>query len=567
MKAKSKVEKNLITGLLWVTLILNGGFFDESVAAIGALITVGLFWMLLKGETFLVRDKRIVFFVPTAVFVISMVVSFWSIDYIDNFMGAMRIGIICLWMWLLRCRKSTEVSDAKNAIPWMGGIIVLLSIACYYIPLLKPYFWENTRMCGAFQYANTTALLLALGILQVINEWKENPERKIQWHYIVLVIALMFGLLLTGSRSVLLLLIVWGIVYAVKTPEFRKIFLLGVVLVLLTGGLYTVITGNIGNVGRIFTIFSSNSTMWGRILYARDAVLLLTRKFYGLGRMGYYYSQGTFQSGVYDVRFVHNDFLQIALDYGVIALGLLLYFLIWQLLRGKQSLSDKGMILFICVASAMDFHCQYLYIVMVLCMFFDYGNCEKEKKKQLRENYILFPVFIVLFIYISIATACCRSGKPEITLSMLPDYTSAQEKCIFSDLRSQKVYELSNRLIQKNTYDVAAYIARGSFYASRLSVPQCIEDLDRMLELKPYRTDYYQQYELLLQDMKMQIESNVGDFEEKDQYLQMIQERIEELPLQLKEVEKRTSFLAYKIKDKPVFYYESGKNADIMVEH
>lgn len=564
VKLEDKGKKYLVTGLLWAALILNGGFFDESVAAIGVLITTGLFWMLLKGETFFTRDKRIVFLMPTAILMISVVVSCWSIDYIDNFLGVMRIGIVCLWMWLLRCQRKTEVSDAKNAIPWMGGVVVLFSIACYYIPALKPYFWENSRMSGTFQYANTNALFLALGILQVIYQWKEISERKKQWYYTVLLTLLIFGLLLTGSRSVLLLLLIWGILYAVRKPEFRKFFLLVTMLMLLTGGLYTVITGDTGNIGRIYTIFTSNSTLWGRLLYARDALLLLVRKFYGLGRMGYFYSQGTFQSGVYHVRFVHNDFLQLALDYGVIALGLLMFFLVWQLLRGKQGMPDKGMLLFICAASVMDFHCQYLYIVMVLCLFLDYGDCEREKRKHLRENYILFPIFMILFIYTSIATACCRMGKPEITLSMIPDYTPAQEKCILSNYGSRETYELLNRLIRKNPYDITAYMTRGFFYASQLCVPQCIEDLNRMLELDPYRTEYYYQYEVLLQNLKMQIELNMEDSELKDQYGILVQKRIDDLPHQLKKVEERTSSLAYKIKDKPIFDYESTMDTGIV---
>lgn len=555
MRAEKGIQLMTLSGIMCAALIMNGGFFDYSVAFIGALIAICLFVMLIKGEAFLRRDQRRVFLIPTFIMCMAALVSFWSIDYMENLMGVMRLGVVCLWMWLIRCKKQEEICFAQKSIPMLGCGMVLISLLVFYIPDLRPHFWENSRMSGFFQYANTNGLFLAIGIIILIRSWKEQKENILKIFQLLL---LLVGLLLTGSRSVLILLVVWGVWYAVRTVEFRKPFLVTIVLAGVLGGLFVTFTGNTKNIGRVFTIFKSSSTLWGRLLYDRDALLLLVKKFYGLGRMGYYYSQGTFQSGVYHIKFVHNDFLQIALDYGVIVLLMLLFFIGWQILRGKQCRRDKEILLFLCAASLVDFHCQYLSILMMAALFLDYGECSREKKAQLRENYIILPVVFLVFVYIGIATGCSKMGNQDAALSMFPNYTFAQEKKIVSCMGTPEAYELATELIGKNPYNITAYIARGSFYASQLQVQECIANLDRMLELDPYNVEYYRQYEELLKNVQMQIDAVSdlpGNQKLAEQDTVLIQERIGTLPGQLEGMRERTSLLAYKIKDKPVFSY------------
>jgi len=538
--------------IMCVALAAMGGLFDSTVAFIGALIAISLFVMLMKGETFLKRDSRKVFLIPLGILAVAVVVSFWAVDYMHNLMGVLRLGVVCLWMWLVRCREDKERAFAKGILPLLGCIDVVISAFSLCIPSLKGWFWENERLSGFFQYANTNALFLAVGILILVYGWKEGKKKIFS---MVQLVILLIGFLMTGSRSVLLVLAGWGIWYAIKTAEFRKPFLLGTGLFLVLGGVFVAITGNTQNIGRIFTIFTSNSTLWGRALYYRDALILLSKKFYGLGRMGYYYSQGTFQSGVYHIKFVHNDFLQLALDYGVIALVLLVLFLGWQLVRGKQNRTDKCLLLFICVASVVDFHCQYLLVLMMACLFLDYGDGSREKKSQLKENYFILPVLIMVFLYIGIGTGAERMGNPNLALSMIPGYTTAQEKIILGYMGTIESYEEATRLIDKNPYNITAYIVRGSFLASQLQVEPCIADLDRMLKLDPYNVEYYKQYETLLQNMCTEGELFLEEEEKK-----MLQDRMESLPKELEEMETRTSSLAYKIKDKPIFSYEAQSN-------
>lgn len=551
-KIRRNADKQKISVILGLSLLLCGGFFDVSVAAIGVIITAFLFGMLLRGKTFYQVDKRIVFKIPVAILWLSLLVSFWSIDYMENLMGVMRIGVVCLWIWMVRCNRE-EIDHAQRSIPFYGCIMVLLSLPAYVIPSFRALFWENSRMSGFFQYANTSALFLAMGLVLLIYRWREYEKNLWKILQLCLLIA---GLLLTGSRSILLLVLAWGIYYAFRTKEFRKPFLFAIALFVALSGLYVAILGNTSNVGRIFSIFSSNSTFWGRLLYAWDAIKLLTQKFYGLGRMGYYYTQGTFQSGVYHIRFVHNDFLQIALDYGVIALVLLVVFLGWQLLCGKQRKQSKELLCILCLASLVDFHCQYVTMMMIGALFLDYGECLKEPRKELRENHIILPIFCIAFLYIAIATGFSKIGKQDMALSLLPDYTNAQEQKMLQSMGMPEGYAIAEKLMKRNPYNINATIVMSYYYASQNRVRECVECLDQMLVLDPYNVEYYKQYDQLLQNIQLKLVELAKEEKSYEEDLSFIQARRDALPEQLAALAQRTSFLAYKIKDEPIFVYK-----------
>lgn len=549
MSVKKINNISLLGICMVIALCMDGGFFDSSVAIIGLFIAGSILVLMKKGVNFYGRDKRNIFAIPLVLLGIAGVVSFWAIDYMENLMGVMRLAVICLWMYFVQNQANEERVAVKKMIPLMGCASIGMSMLSFLITDLQPYFLENSRISGFFQYANTNALLFAIGIMILIYQLKEQEK---PFYSILQIVVLLAGVFWSGSRSVLLLLMIWGVWYAIRTAEFRKPFFIGSITALLLGAAYVVITGSTANIGRIFTIFTNSSTLWGRLLYYRDAILLLSKKFLGLGRLGYYYSQGTFQSGVYDIKYVHNDFLQLALDYGVIALALVLLFVGWQIIKGKQSQTDKELLVFIGVASLVDFHCQYLFIVMLACLLLDYGDCVKEKKKLTKEKSIVMSGLFIAFLYIGIATGSNRYGNYDLALSMLPNYTPAEENRLLVSMGTEESCVWATELLEKNPYNITAYTVRGAYYGSVLRIRECISDLDQMLELAPYSIDNYRQYEGLLKNMK----EAILEMGEEGEALELIQSRIDSLPAQLESMEERTSSLAYKINDLPVFSYK-----------
>ena len=269
---EKKKQTRIILFCLIVAHFVTCGFFDPGVAVTGIVIIGVLIYMTKKGEVLYQKDAGKIFLIPLILLGLATVVSLWAVDYMDNMMGVMRIAIICLWMYLLRSRSKEEREEAKNKIPLLGCMSIGISFASFLIPGMEALFWENSRLAGFFQYANTNGLFYALGILIIAYRIREQKKKR---YDILQAILLMTGLLLSGSRSVLLILLLWGLWYAIREKKFRKPFFIGSGAALLVGGSYASFTGNTENIGRIFTLFTSNSTMWGRLLYYRQRVQTL----------------------------------------------------------------------------------------------------------------------------------------------------------------------------------------------------------------------------------------------------------------------------------------------------
>ena len=90
--------------------------------------------------------------------------------------------------------------------------------------------------------------------------------------------------------------------------------------------LISIAGGNLYGMSRFLKLGINASTLQGRLLYWEDAIKMLAKRPAGLGYMGYFYFQQAEQTGVYSVRFVHNEWIQWVLDYGIFAgIGLVMY--------------------------------------------------------------------------------------------------------------------------------------------------------------------------------------------------------------------------------------------------
>ncbi|MFI3325788.1 MAG: O-antigen ligase family protein [Clostridia bacterium] len=267
-------------------------------------------------------------------------------------------------------------------------LIVISYLFKLYQPLFN-FFSVNGNITGFFQYPNTFALFLLLGIIVIVNNISEDKiKSKTTIFNCIKFIILLFGIIETGSRTIFILLIALFII-SIFIKDFRKTSVLFLILGAVLGTISFVILLCIGNTeffSRIASISIFESTFIGRILYMKDAVIPILTNPLGLGYMGYRYIEGAIQTGVYDVTYVHNDFLQMFLDGGYIA-GISLIVLVVKSLKDKSlDVLPKMIILFISLSCMLDFHLQYMSIFFILLICFRYNvhklpTNSKEKSK------------------------------------------------------------------------------------------------------------------------------------------------------------------------------------------
>ncbi len=514
---------NSSTAIYAAAVILIGGFFDWCVALLGAALALVIFVRARKSKIVMPSLKSIQL-LPMAVVVISAIVTFWSVDRLQNIMGVIRL--IALLLWMILC-LNTDEADRKNTIatiPAIGAAMVAVSIVAYTMAGLRPYFWENSRLSGIFQYANTAALFWAVGVIVLL----QNIRKKWQWY--VQLFLLLIGILLTGSRSVLLILTIWAIYKSISDRKLRRPILIVIGLLLAVSGIIFAITGSTANISRVF---AGSSTIWGRLLYYRDGLDMLLHNPQGLGYMGYLYSQGLYATGVYSVRYVHNDLLQVGIDYGMAAMLLVVVYLVWQFAKGRQDAWKKEILAVIIAACLVDFSAQYLSItfVAVLCMDLESGTVDSNSKL----TNVGMVLLMALFSYLIIATATAKYGNPRTSIAMLPGNVSSRMQIISHTNDANCAYELSSEVIKINPRVRDAYVFRAYVDTMQRDIDALKSDMDMAIMLAPYDVSVYQVYESLLMDVGADAS------------------QLARLHDRLAAMEDRTSRLAYRISDKPVF--------------
>lgn len=137
-------------------------------------------------------------------------------------------------------------------------------------------------------------------------------------------------------------------------------------------------------------MFRYSSTWKGRILYDLDALKMIAKYPFGMGYHGYAYVQGRMQTGVYKTLFVHNDWLQAALDLGILPAVLFAAVMLRQLLKGSQSSMQKQILLLIMLHMLVDFDLQFAAIGLLGLLCLDYGKAEGSLKKKTKSKTVFF---------------------------------------------------------------------------------------------------------------------------------------------------------------------------------
>ena len=526
---KSKLGYTIVVMLF--TFCIYGGFYEWGIAAAALLIIAGI----------ICSNQKYSFQVPLfplIILCIAILTTIWSIDYTENLLGIIRISAVVWWIIYCSALNKREKKIAIASIPYMGIAMTICGFFTLLFDSIYPLFWSAQRFGGFFQYANTCALFLLIGIIVLAEQMQAQLAKGKNWYRYIGFVILLVGLLATGSRSIMILFLLWGLTKGKKAAA-------GILLLGAGAYCYLLITGNQQNIARIFTLLTSNSTIYGRLLYYLDALDIIKAHPFGLGYMGYYYIQHSVQRGVYTVRFVHNDFLQAGLDYGVAVMLIFTVYLIGQICKGKQTRLQKELLLIIGIASAADFHLQYFIIEIIgaLCLDLDYG-IKWINKEVFLSKILKFALGVAASVYLLAAVPLLLDylGDSYLALQCFPHYTRALEHELAAAQEPHVAVYYADKILTHNQYVAAAWDAKAYDAAEAGDFQNAICYKDNVIELERYNVEEYKRYDMMLKDMIMQSEE-----------LDYITKKRVELPKQLEILKEQTRDIAYKIRDKPVF--------------
>ena len=414
MKTKNK-EKSLITLICAVCLCLCGGIYDFTMAIYGCIFAIGIIIVISQKRKILL-PANITGIGLVLILVCSLISVFIAVDHGIAFIGFLRCLVI-VEFWLLWCNISKQKRESVwDILPDLLALITLASIVLYFIPAERKYLYSAKRLGGVLQYSNTYAVLLLVGFIVLI--YREE-KKKIDYMEGIILIA---GILMTGSRSVFVLMLVSICFLLLKKKIPLKYFGIGI-----TGAVAVLIILQLLmnlDIARLLKMTINSSTLNGRILYWYDGIRQLVKNPFGLGYMGYFFKQPEFQTGNYVTRYVHNDFLQMGLDNGIISLIVFVVIVLGGAFSKNICCRNRLVLIVLALHSFFDFDLQYGFMLCILLMTLDTESkkvCECKKAY----GYGVASVMMAISVYFSLALGFEYFGKSQAALTLYPADTFA----------------------------------------------------------------------------------------------------------------------------------------------
>lgn len=505
------MENKIMTGIVIALPFCFGGFYIWTICLCGILLCVILcrnIWE--KKKIVISMDCSFLALGLIGIFHIGTMV--YGIDKGMSLIGAIRYLAIPLLALLLLQMEKEKKQELLKMIPDIAAIMTIVSVVCYASPL-KKYFFQGSRLGGFFQYSNTFALFLLLGMILLVYE---NCWGKKQ---IVELLILIAGIFLTGSKGIFLFLFFHAVYFFIKEKSWRKqiiaLFIISIFIAVIT----VVITGNHQNFSRFLLLAGKNRTMWKRLLYDLDGLKMLKGHPLGLGYMGFYYLQPSMQVVKYSTKFVHNDILQMGLDAGVVSMFLLIAIFAKQIFAKDNNKLQKHLLLVIFLHSCIDFNLQYFVIWMValLCMEF-------QKIKVIELNFsklycVTMAVIGCMFIYIGGISYLEYSGEIERLIRYAPWMTTVKIHQLSIETDANQAEKIANDLLKRNSYISQSYGVKAEIAYLNKDYKQMMKYEREQILHRKCEVSLYEEYITRLYEMLSSAERN-GRKEEVKVYLE-----------------------------------------------
>jgi len=525
----------------------NGLFMTYTCALFDILLLVFLMASFIRNRAIKVCIGPVLiatFTVPTVFLLLSRT----GIDKTAGLTGAVRTLPVFLSAVLFYQSEKDISNTLLKTVPLSGAVITLLSVTLGFIPQIAPYIYVDGRLAGSFQYPNTFALFLLIGL----SVTALKNERGKYDHSVSLI--LISGIILSGSRFVFVLMLPAVIMYILWSPDRKSgWFYAGIAAVsFIAAIIYAAVTGDRQNAGRIMEITFSSSTLIGRIIYWKDAVGIIIKRPLGLGYMGWYYIQGSIQTAVYSVMHVHNDLLQLIMDTGWIPSALCIYVFVRSLILNRHNRMCFAVLILSFLHILFDFDMQFAVIpvILVLCMNLFEGKEYVFKLNSL--NVILAGIFVTLTVVFSVNQGASSwydsTGNPLKALQYFPGDTKARIELLTKAETAQEMDDIADMIISDNDYVSVAYSAKARAAFARGDIAAMIDYKKKAIELNPYEMAEYEDYLYMLYAAASSY-LKAGDSYSYNYCIDMMRE----VPEMLEKLKNRTSPLAYMINDKPVF--------------
>ena len=515
------------------------GLFYEVFACLASIALLAFLLVIYRkqGSLQLLRDG--LFFALLFLLCSYAFSTLWAVDRGMAVFGALKLLPLPLFALVLAQYPAAQRQQLLPLIPLSGGLMTVLSLLLGQISALRSVFFINSRLAGFFFYPNTFALFLLLGAVILLTGDTMRPR---DW----LLLALSFaGIALSGSRTVfflLLLFCLWG-VFRLPVRKIR-LGLAGILCGLLAATLlYAAVSGDLSAAARYLTTSPESSTLLGRLLYLRDSLSVIGKHPFGLGYLGYAFSQSSFQTGVYSVTYIHNEWFQLLLDVGWLPALLCLWTVVQLFRPGKCDTCGRWLLLIILAHSLVDFDLQFPVIGFVLLLAALPRESRVCRKKLLPVGAAVLSVVCLFFAAVS---GLYTAGAYDARAALYPGHTYAQLVRLQQADDAGSMEAIADRILEGNASSALAWSAKARVAHAQGRVSQMIFCKEQALALSRYSVNEYVDYFRMLYDCH-QLYLKSGD----PASAEICRQKLLDIPKHMEAVLEQTSPLGWRIHDKP----------------
>lgn len=405
------LEKILYALLIIVPIIPYNKVLPEVINPSVFVILAAMFFII-KNKSF---EKKDIFM--GGLLILSFISVFASGDKILSLMDSFYFTAPFIIYFIAKNLRAGLALKSVEYVFYGISISAVCSIIRYSVN-------SDARLDGLLNYANASALLFAVGIIiyyfylehtfsQDFNKWRRYFSRiglvvtitalyltQSRGGIIVYFAALTFGIVFISldrkrqiidiclcnvigmvfaytifSRQFLVLLLISPLIILpvaldLKDKVVSSIHMYLSLLIIFIIGLFAVFRG----LSRLGQLSIYNAQLQERLVFYEDAIKIIRNNLLGIGAGNYSSKQYIYQSADYGIKYVHNGFLQIMIDFGIIffiGFIIIIVYSIVKLYRERKLKSfELLIIMMIFIHSMIDFSMSFIYVNMILflCM-------------------------------------------------------------------------------------------------------------------------------------------------------------------------------------------------------
>ena len=540
-EAKSRNVKLVLWAVFCMAAFFYGMYY-EFCGAIAAVVMSGLLLWIIFRERKVNIELSVGMSLALLMAAGYAVTCIWAVDTGMAFTGVFRILWIVVFLAGVQQFDSEYWDKLIGTIPYIGALQCLLGFVGYFIPFMQERLYVNHRFGGFFQYPNTFAVFLLIGIIIIC-------EKKMRiWDYISLAV-LTAGIVMTASRTVFVMMVIVYIILLVREKD--KWLLLEVLAFAVICGIAIYVNGDMDSIGRITAVSLKDSTFVGRLLYAADALGLLVRHPFGLGYLGYYYMENEIQTGVYAVRYVHNDLLQIGLDIGWIPMAAYVAAVIRSFVSRDMSIRNKLVLGVLFIHGLLDFDSSYTVIPAIILLLMQDVSWKHmpEKCRELRMPKTVIVsvcgVISAVAVYMTVPLLSAYCGKADLAVSWYPCYTDEQLVKLSETEDVDEAKKLADRILKQNDTCALAYKAMATVAYYNDDYDEVMRWQKQAIDRDYYNYDNYLQYAYMLYEGAAMLQDEAP--EKTAAYI----EEIRRIPAYMDQAKEKLSRLGLMIDDQP----------------